>query len=78
MIDLQLRNNQRQALSHFGEVHSLYTALHSLALRADNDVQLKALLPLIIPKIVNRINTLVSLGIYQWKNETPDVNPTTS
>lgn len=59
-------NTVAQAISHFGEVHSLYSTIHALEFRSNDDQQLKALLPIIIPKLEKRMETLIELAITQW------------
>ncbi len=61
-------NTRQQALSHFAECANINSSIHALKFRANDDPQLKALLPLIIPRLEDRINKLADLAISQWQS----------
>lgn len=64
---MKYNNTQRQAIINAGTAHSLVGTLYYFQNRAHEDPQLKALLPIIEPKLEQRIDSLMDLAMEQWK-----------
>lgn len=64
---MKYNNTQRQALINAKSASELVGVLYYFQNKAHEDPQLKALLPILEPKIEEKIDLLMNLAMEQWK-----------